>query len=135
MEVINRTWIPDDADILQLRLLIFAHCNTVVHCGSESTEKVVMEEFRWTTIKENVREFVSKCIHCLLENTGHKIPRPLAETLHGKRSTVVVHLYLLYVRLSHFECRYALVIKYELSKHTWLRKDNATDAETPTTEL
>lgn len=44
-KVSNRTWILEDADGLQLRLLIIEHCSTGGHHGTESTENVLMEYF------------------------------------------------------------------------------------------
>ena len=42
-------------------------------------------------------EFVKQCLHCMDSKAGEKIPRPLGETVHGKRHDEVLHFDYLYV--------------------------------------
>lgn len=93
----NPIWIPEEADNLQLRLLITAHCGTSGHRGAESTEEVLKEQFTWDSIKEDTRDLVLGCINCLMSKTGHKIPRPMSETVHAEKPNDVLHFYFLYM--------------------------------------
>jgi len=131
----GRTWIPDEADDLQLRLLVVAHCGVGGHRGAESTESTLREEFTWSTLKEDVRDFVADCIHCMMAKTGHKIPRPFAETLHAEKPNDVVHFDFLYMGPSNVDVKYVLVIKDDLSGYVWLRKAAAPDSGTTSTEI
>lgn len=125
-------WKSDD---LQLRLLIVAHCDTSDHRGTDSTECTLREQFTWNTFADDAREFVADCIHCIMAKTGHKIPRPYAETLHAVKPNEVVHFDYLYMGPSGDGYQYVLVIKDELSSYNWLRETMAADANTAASVL
>lgn len=133
----GRTWIPDDADDLQLRLLVVAHCHASGHRGMESTDSILREQFtwRWSTLADDTREFVADCIHCMMSKTGKKIPRPVSETLHATKPNEVVHFDFLYMGRSSDDHRYVLVVKDDLSSYVWLRKAKTADAEAATNVL
>ena len=42
-------------------------------------------------------KFVKHCLHCMDPRAGGKIPRPLGETVHGRRPGEVLHFECLYV--------------------------------------
>ena len=41
--------------------------------------------------------FVKQCLHCMDSKAGEKIPRPLGETVHGRRLGEVLHFDYLYM--------------------------------------
>lgn len=69
----------------------------------------------WTYQRSDVRAFVSACLLCVLENSGNKIPRPLAAKIHAQTPNDIFHFdYLLFCE-SDRDDKYVLVIKDDLS--------------------
>lgn len=118
-----------------MRLLVVAHCGVGVHRGAESTESVLRKEFVWPTLKDDVRDFVSNCIHCMMAKTGHKVLRPMAEMLHAEKPNDVDHFDFLYMGPGHDDFKYKLVLKGDLSSYIWLRRANTADAPTAAAEM
>lgn len=94
--VLSTTWIPDEDVDLQLRLLVVAHCGISGHRLAESTEAILRVQFTWTTLKDDVREFVGNCIHSMMAKSELKIPRPIAETIQAVAPNDVIHCNFLY---------------------------------------
>lgn len=112
-----RTWINNQADELQLRFLIVAHCGSSGHRGSEATADILREEFVWSTMDADARAFVSHCIHCIMAKTGEKTSRPSAPTLLVTKPNKVIHFDLLFMGLSSSGGKYVLVINDDLSSY------------------
>lgn len=91
MEIGNSTWIPEEAEELQLRLLIVAYCVIGGHRGAEATENVIRQQFTWKTLKEDAHEFADDYIHCMMAKTGLNIPRPMTETLYATSPNDVMY--------------------------------------------
>ena len=106
----GRMWVPEDAEDLQWRLLITAHCGSAGHRGIESTRSVLHEQFTWQGLYTDTMLFVSNCIHCLMSKTGQKIPRPLSLTLHATKPNEVVNFDFLYLGQSYGDMKYVLVM-------------------------
>lgn len=68
---------------MQLRLCIIAHADSSGHRGSGSTEQALRSIFNWSTLTEDVRDFIRACIHCLSTSGGEKVPRPFGPAVHG----------------------------------------------------
>ena len=51
-------------------------------------------------MEQHVTEFVKQCLHCMDSKAGEKVPRPLGETVHGKRPGEVTHFDYLHVGTS-----------------------------------
>lgn len=111
---------PDKVEELQTRLLVAAHCGTSDHRGAEFT--VLRGMFHWNTIKEDTRDFVSDCIHCMMAKTRLKIPRPVSETLHAEKPNEIIHFEFLYMGKGQDEYKHVLVIKDDLSSYIWLHQ-------------
>ncbi len=87
----DRIWIPDEAEDLQVLVLISVHGGEGGHRGQKPTESVLRERFTWTTLSHDTQDFISACVHCIMAKTGHKIPRPLATTVHATKPNHVIH--------------------------------------------
>ena len=74
-------WIPDDASVLQLRLMIVAHCGTAGHRGLVATYEALSSRFFWMSIRSDLREFLKQCLHCLSNRAGDTIPRPFGASI------------------------------------------------------
>lgn len=78
----GKIWISEEADKLQLRIMITAHCGYSEHRGLDSTGSTVRETYNRNTIDEAEESFVSQCIHFIMCKSGEKTPRPFSLTLH-----------------------------------------------------
>lgn len=116
----DRLWIPDEAEDLQLRIIVSAHCGNAGHRGIITTSHTIRDKCFWSTIDEDVAAFIHNCIHCIMAKTGKRIPRPLSTTLHATFPNQVVHFDYLYLGPSSGEEKYALGIKCDLSSYLWL---------------
>ena len=85
----GRIWVPD-SNQLRLRIMIIGHCSTAGHRGTQTTITVISEKFWWQTLDEDVKKFVSKCLHCI-PNGPTRIPRPLVAQLHANRPNQILH--------------------------------------------
>lgn len=54
------------------------------HQGVDVTLHRLREYCAWRTIDADAREFVPQCLHSADYKTGAMVPRPLAETNHGR---------------------------------------------------
>lgn len=124
----NYTWVPDQADDLQLRLLIVAHCGTAGHHSTGTIENVLREQFTWSTLKEGTREFVVDSIHCLMAKPDLKISRPLVTTFHATSPSDGVQFDYLNVKPVSWRNRFILVVKDDLTGYVSLRKAESSDA-------
>jgi len=79
----NAIWIPDEAADMQLRLCIIGHTSAAGHRGINATESDIRKSFFWSTLREDVRDFVRACIHCVSTVGGDKVPRPFGPAFHG----------------------------------------------------
>ena len=65
--------------------------------GVEATSSTIHKSFPWDGMSRDVVALVGGCIHCIVNQAGRKIPRPLASVLHCLRPGEVVHVELLYL--------------------------------------
>lgn len=121
------TWIPENALELKLRLLTIAHAGNAGHRGADSTWDALRKEFTWADQREDVRNFVSSCLLCLLSNSGNKVPRPLSSTLHASRPNEIIHFDYLFLGQSNKQFKYVLVVKEDLSGYVWLEPNNSAE--------
>lgn len=84
-------------------------------------------------MKQDVKEFLQACIHCIISKNSDRIPRPLATALHGEKTNEVVHAVFLYMGPSNCDdLAYVLLIKDDLSSYTWLCPCPSADSEAAT---
>ena len=69
-------YVPDNATDLKLRLLIAAHAGISGHRAVETTLLNLKTRFWWESRDEDVRSFVSSCLHCISTMSSEKVPRP-----------------------------------------------------------
>lgn len=117
----QRTWIPDDAKTLKLRITVEAHRGERGHQAYDANLETVTQSYWWTNVKKDIREFTQSFIHCIVSRTGERTARPLASALHGSKPNKVVHVDFLYMgSAADCELKYVLVIEDDLSSYTWL---------------
>lgn len=126
----NRWWIPDDHELLKLRVLIAAHTGMAGHRSSTATFDAISKEFWWSSMKEDVQKFCNSCIHCLTTSSGTKVPRPLGHAMHASKPNEIIHFDFCYIGKSNVRHQYVLIIKDDLTSYTWLYACEAADAET-----
>ena len=117
---VGRLWIPESDAELRMKLPVVSHCGAGGHRGVKTTLKVLTEKYNWKTMSEDCSEFISMCRHCPVGNSGHRIPRPIALTLHAARPNEVVHLDYLYMGAGFDGFKYILVVKNDPSSYLWL---------------
>ena len=81
------------------------------------------------------QEFVKNCLHCLVGKGNHKVPRPLALTLHGTRPNEVLHFDFLYQGPGTGGVKYVLALTDDLSSYKWLCLTERADAEATEQEI
>ena len=118
----DKVYVPKSRD-LQTRMMVVAHMSTMGHRGIAATLSMLTERFWWPDMRENVRDFINQCIHCMSCNGPARIPRPLGETMHAKRCNEIVHFDYLSMHES-----YLLVIKDDFSKYVMLRHAKSASA-------
>jgi hypothetical protein len=119
--------VPDEASELQLRLLVVAHFSVGGHRGAKVTADIVKRKFWWSTIDEDVKLFVEKCLHCA-SASGEWVHRPLGETLHAEKPNELLHFDYIYMGESEDGYEYILVLKDDASKFLWMLPAKAADS-------
>ena len=123
-------WIPEQAKKIQTRLIVCAHMKDAGHWGVVAPLQQLQVYCSWFRMEVHVIEFVKQCLHCMDSKAGEKIPRPLGETVHGRRPGEVLHFDFLYLGDSgplgkdgldeRDGFKYILVMTYDLSNFVWL---------------
>ncbi|CAN0274200.1 unnamed protein product, partial [Scytosiphon promiscuus] len=121
-------WIPDDANELQLRLLVCAHCGEAGHRGREATMERLRPACYWTGMEKDVATFVTDCLNCVDSRGGGKMPRPFGETTHGTEVNSCLHFDFLYIGTDDDDTKYILVLKEDITGFVMLEPASAADA-------
>jgi hypothetical protein len=82
-------FIPD-IDNLRQRLLIIAHAGPSGHRMVSVAEQTLASSFWWSSWREDLHLLVKRCLHCLTNTDGSKIPRPMGQHLRGTFANEVV---------------------------------------------
>ena len=80
MDRLGRTWIKDHAVVLDQQLCAIAHADSAGYPGIETTYDNLATHVVWKSIIDDVDNFISKWLHCLLAR-GERCPIPYGETL------------------------------------------------------
>jgi len=108
-------WIPDSALGLQQHLLVVAYAHLSGHRGRETTLSFLQAWCLWSSMIDDVAEFVRSCLHCLAVSS-RTVPRPLGEQLHATRPNELIHADFMSLPVEkHTAARYVLVIKDDFS--------------------
>ena len=116
----DKIWVPDDAAELQLQILVAGHCRIKGHRGLDSTYHTILKEFLWKGLKEDIKDFMRKCMHCILSRVGQKVPRPLSSTAHASHPNQMLHFDYLYMGSGVGGLKYVLVLNENFSSYKWL---------------
>ena len=121
----GKVWIPPNKS-LRTRLMIIGHCSISGHLQIQATIEKIGTHFWWESMEEDVKAFVTNCLHCITTKSG-PIPRPLGEAVHGSRPNEVLHYDFLHVGKSEDGYVYVLVIKDDLSNFVELIPSKTAD--------
>eukprot|EP00918_Siedleckia_nematoides_P054694 GHVU01119504.1.p1 GENE.GHVU01119504.1~~GHVU01119504.1.p1 ORF type:complete len:349 (-),score=5.21 GHVU01119504.1:17-1015(-) len=122
-------WIPQQATEVILRLLVIAHSRDGLHASQQGTWALLSPNYRWKGMFEDVKQFVSECLHCLRGRSANNVSRPLGETLTATHPNEVIHLDYLTVCPSTLGYTYILVVKDNYTRFAWLRPAAAATAQ------
>jgi Integrase zinc binding domain len=89
-------WIPSTAIDMQLRICVAAHCGSAGHRRKYATLANLESHVRWSTMANDVQQFLEKCLLCKATEPGEFMPVPFAETLHSDKPGEILHFYFLY---------------------------------------
>ena len=123
-------WVPQEDDVLKLRLLVAAHTGTAGHRKKSTTLAALKTHFVWDTVDRDVETFCESCIHCLATDSGERLPRPFGHSIHASKPNEVLHFDFCFMGRSDSGAVYVLVLKDDLSSFVRLYACEAADAET-----
>ena len=131
-------WVPSKDKQLQVSLCVIAHCSLSGHRGLETTTKN-LEDYFWTTMKEDLKMFTSKCLQCEQVKGKRTVPRPYGNVVKGTKRNECITFDYLHVEKpaesSPHQHKYILVIKDTYSHFTLLYPCEAADSHTAATAL
>ena len=115
--------------MLKLRILIAAHTGHGGHRGINVTQASVEAHFWWNDMKDDIKTFVSSCLHCLTTASGNMVPRPLRHALHASKPNELLHFDYYYMMEGKDNYKYVLILKDDFSSYVWLKATKETTAE------
>lgn len=59
-------WIPSEADEILVRIIVEAHCGERGQRAYKPTVDTIQRPYWWPSMKQDVKEFVQACIHCII---------------------------------------------------------------------
>lgn len=115
LTVEGKTWIPDEAEELIVRLLIMGHCGARAHRGADVLYEILRSEFAISGLKQLSEQFVNDCLFCKHVKGGALIQRPWNITHTTTRRNELLHMDFLLIGESYGSSRYLLVLKDDLT--------------------
>ncbi|KAE9038096.1 hypothetical protein PR002_g6194 [Phytophthora rubi] len=125
----NRWWIPEDAEVLLMRLMVIAHCGTS-HRGVKVMINHLQEHFHIEKLETKARAFCSRCLLCCHVKGGKIIPRPWGETYRSNERNEALHMDYLFIGDYNGESNYLLVMKDDFSHYCELIECSSANAAT-----
>lgn len=126
----NKVYITIASDKLKLSILVMAHCGEAGHWGQEVTLKRIQSYLTWKGLRDDVRTFVQKCIHCEATKGSIRVPRQMSHTLHATEPNQILYFDYLYMGAGENGYKYILILKDDFSSYVWLVPAKAADRET-----
>lgn len=123
-------WIPNNDEVLKLRILIAAHVGMGGHRGWQTTKTTVAAHFWWAQMDSDIKAFVHSCLHCLATHPAKVIPRPLGHGLHASKPNKLLHFDFCFMTPGEEGLKYVLILKDDHSGYVWLQACSDTTAET-----
>ena len=115
----NAVWIPDEAADMQLRLCVIAHTGPAGHRGYAATTKALQDCFTWTTLKQDVKDFIRGCIHCLSTQGGGSMPRPFGPSFFGTKPNDLLQFDYIELGPRSIGAKYVLMLRDDHSGYCW----------------
>ena len=82
--------IPLQDEQLRINIIAAAHQGKHGHCKEKQTCKLMNEVFAWHGMRDQVNEWVKRCLQCIKLAGGHRIPRPMGHQLLAQKPMEVV---------------------------------------------
>jgi hypothetical protein len=78
---------------------------------------------------KDVKVFVQRCLHCVANIPGDKVPRPLRTQVHATKPNEILHFDFFYIGLARDgKYQYLLLLKDDCSGYPWLVPYRTADA-------
>jgi phage-related protein len=71
-------WIPSTPIDMHLRIYVAAHCGSAGHRRKSATLANMESQVRWSTMANDVQQFLEKCLLCKATEPGEFMPVPFA---------------------------------------------------------
>lgn len=113
--------VPEKDLDLEMKLVITSLCSLGGHCGIEALVSILLEHFHWKSMRSDVQEFISSCIHYIVTRTGDIVPRPLGSAIPTAKPNEVLHVDYLYMRAGTDGLKYFPLIRDDFSSFVWIR--------------
>ncbi len=106
-------WVPDEAEAegLELRTCIIGHRSSAGHRAAKSTEQSISSNYFWSTMKQDISNFVKKCIHCTSTACGDRVPCTFGPTTPGTKSNDFLQFDFLEMTKSNTGPKYLLMLR------------------------
>ena len=90
--------IPIQDQQLCINIIAAAHQGKHGHCKCNETFKAISEVFMWHGIRDQVHDWIARCLQCIKLAGGHRIPRPMGHQLMAEKPMEVVALDFMSIR-------------------------------------
>ena len=94
----GRIFVPAGHNKLRHRIMVVEHAGAAGHRRWAASLRTLTDKFWWSTLKEDLRVFLSNCLLCSKTATGLPVPRPFGKALRGSRPGEAFHITLLFDR-------------------------------------
>ncbi|KAF0771627.1 hypothetical protein AaE_002421 [Aphanomyces astaci] len=113
-----RLWIPSAADDLIQRIMVVAHCGSMVNRGHSALVASIKRLFYVDHLAERASEFLRGCLLCPHVKGGRVVHRPYAPPRwHAKEGNEGIHFDYLYMGEAYSGAKYVLVLKDDLTHY------------------
>lgn len=121
-----------DVNNLRLRIFIIGHMHLGGHLGYYNTYKVISKKYHWDGMKDDIKDWCSKCCHCMSAKMNKIIHRPWGTTIRGTAPNSVLTMDYLYLGKNQLEdlikSPYLLVLKDDFSMYSKIYPADKIDA-------
>jgi len=104
----------------KLKIIQMAHNGFNGHRGIDGTLKIIKRDFDWKNLKQDVKNFIDKCLPCIVAKNGSMLPREMGQSLAGKAEKPNEIINVDFLTMHDRSKESVLVVKDSLSLFTYL---------------
>ena len=123
------SWIQYSANLLKLWIIIAAHTGYGGHRSWRFTHASIKPHFWWAKQADDVKVFVTSCLHYVARAVGTVKPRPFGHALQESKPNKLLHFDFCHMEKSDKGNTYFLTLKDDFHGFVWLAPTNETAAE------